>query len=50
MPLSQKSLLNDAIVCTALKHAWQDSNPGVMGGHEEGGFIAQDAANNLRIW
>lgn len=49
MPLSPQSLLNIPIVRTALKQAWQDSNPGVTGGHEEGGFIVQDAANKLSI-
>ena len=41
--------MNDTIVRDALKQAWQDSNPGVTGGHEEGGFIVQDVANNLSI-
>jgi hypothetical protein len=34
-------ILNDPAVCTALKQAWQESNPGVSGGHEEGGFLWQ---------
>jgi len=49
MPLSPKSILDNATVRAALKQAWQDSNPGVTGGHEEGGFIVQDAANNVNI-
>jgi len=43
------SVLNDSVVRIALKHAWQDSYPGVTGGHEEGGFIVLDAVNNLRV-
>lgn len=42
-------ILNNSVVRTALKHAWEDSNPGVTGGHEEGGFILQDSAGNLSI-
>ena len=49
MPLSPKTVLNNAIVRAALQQAWQDSNPGITGGHEEGGFIVQDAASNLSI-
>ncbi|GIK58839.1 MAG: hypothetical protein HND44_14500 [Chloroflexi bacterium] len=49
MPLSPKSVLSNAIVRAALKQAWLDSNPGVTGGHEEGGFVVQDAADNVRI-
>jgi len=49
MPLSPKSVLNNAVVRAALKQAWQDSNPGVTGEHEEGGFVLQDAANSLSI-
>jgi len=49
MPLSPKAILSNAIVYAALKQAWLDSNPGVTGGHEEGGFIVQDAADNVRI-
>lgn len=29
--------------------AWNESNPGVSGGHEEGGFILQDATGALRV-
>ena len=49
MPHSQKSILNDPAIRTALKQAWQDSNPGLTGGHEEGGFIVQDSGNNLSV-
>jgi hypothetical protein len=42
MPDSYKSILNDPAIRVALKQAWQDSNPGLTGGNEEGGFIVQD--------
>ena len=32
-------ILNDPAVRTALKQAWQESNPGVSGGHEEEGVF-----------
>lgn len=43
------SLLNDPTVRTTLRSAWLDSNPGVVGGHEEGGFILRDSAGILSI-
>jgi len=46
MPHSYESILNDPAIRIALKQAWQDSIPGLAGGHEEGGFIVQDSANN----
>lgn len=49
MPHSYESILNDLAIRIALKQAWQDSNPGLTGGHEEGGFIVQDSANNLSV-
>ena len=42
-------ILNDPAVRAALKQAWQESKPGVSGGHEEGGFILRDAAGNLSV-
>ena len=32
-----------------LKSAWEDSNPSISDGHEEGGFIVIDENENLRI-
>jgi len=49
MRLSLESILGTATVRAALQRAWQDSEPGVTGGHEEGGFIVQDDANNLTV-
>ena len=42
-------ILNDPAVRAALKQAWQESKPGVSGGHEEGGFILRDTAGNLSV-
>lgn len=49
MPLSPQSILNNPPIRAALKEAWQDSHPGITGGHEEGGFIVQDSGYNLSI-
>jgi hypothetical protein len=42
-------LLTDPGVRVALEQAWQESKPGVSGGHEEGGFILRDTAGNLSV-
>jgi hypothetical protein len=41
--------LNDPNVSAALQQAWLDSNPGVTGGHEEGGFIIRADSGNLQV-
>jgi hypothetical protein len=33
----------------ALKQAWQDSQPGVAGGHEEGGFVLRASTGKLSV-
>lgn len=38
-PTSVDALLKDQIVTAGLREAWFDSEPGLAGGHEEGGFI-----------
>ena len=48
-PYAHQSILNDPAIRIALKQAWQDSNPGLMGAHEEGGFIVQDLANQMSV-
>lgn len=50
-PMNQgyAEILNNPLVCAELKQAWEDSQPGVTGGHEEGGFILKDSAGNLSI-
>ena len=42
-------VLNDYAVRTALRKAWEDSQPGISGGHEEGGFVLHDAMTELRV-
>jgi hypothetical protein len=42
-------ILNNPLVCAELKQAWEDSKPGVTGGHEEGGFILKDSAGDFRV-
>lgn len=42
-------ILNNSLVCAALKQAWEDSKPGETGGHEEGGFILKDSVENLNV-
>ena len=42
-------ILNESYVRSELKQAWEDSNPGVTGGHEEGGFILRDGTGDFRI-
>jgi len=47
MPRTRAAILSDPVVRAAFKEAWIDSSPGISGGHEEGGFVAQDASGNL---
>jgi Domain of unknown function (DUF4329) len=49
--MNQRStdILNDRVVCTELKRAWENSNPGLTGGHEEGGFILKDPQGNFSV-
>jgi hypothetical protein len=42
-------ILNNSLVRTELKRAWADSNPGLTGGHEEGGFILKDSEENFNV-
>ncbi len=41
--------LNDPAVRDALKQAWLDSQPGIAGGHEEGGFILRDETGKITV-
>src|SRR5438552_2897736 len=43
------SLLNNPSVREAFRIAWLDSNPGIVGGHEEGGFILRDPTGMLSV-
>ena len=47
MPLTPRAILSDVNIRSALQQAWTDSNPGVTGGHEEGGFVVKNADANL---
>jgi len=47
--MPQRRSLNDPTIRAALKQAWEDSQPGLLGGHEEGGFILSDAIGHLKV-
>lgn len=49
MPLTAKAVLANTDVRHALQQAWIDSNPGMAGGHEEGGFVLRDADESLSV-
>jgi hypothetical protein len=49
MVQQRAAVLNNPTVRIALKRAWEDSQPGVTGRHEEGGFILRDAGGDLSI-
>lgn len=49
MPLTAKTVLTNADVRQALQQAWIDSNSGITGGHEEGGFVVRDAGRSLSV-
>lgn len=49
MPQQDVDLLSNSVVCAALKQAWLDSQPGIVGGHEEGGFILRDLGGSLSV-
>ena len=49
MSTSPDALLRELLICDALAQAWLQSNPGIDGGHEEGGFIVLDANGSFRV-
>ena len=49
MPSPRITILDEPVVCNALKQAWQESQPGLTGGHEEGGFILRDEAGKIGV-
>jgi len=49
MPLTPRAVLSNAKVRSGLQQAWTDSNSGVLGGHEEGGFVVKDVDESLRL-
>ncbi len=42
MKFSTPEILQNSEIVAELKRAWQDSEPNVLGRHEEGGFIVAD--------
>ncbi len=42
-------ILENQTILSKLKQAWLDSNPNILGGHEEGGFIAADDFGVLSV-
>lgn len=49
MKLSAIEIIENEIVLRELKTAWQDSDPSISDGHEEGGFIVIDEFENLSV-
>ena len=49
MPLTAKTVLSNTDARHAFQQAWIDSNPGMTGGHEEGGFVLRDVDANLSV-
>ena len=49
MPLTPRAVLSNANVRSALQQAWTDSNPGITGGHEEGGFVVRNTDGSLSV-
>lgn len=43
------TIIDTPVVHSALREAWEDSRPGVSGGHEEGGFILRDSSGNIAV-
>jgi hypothetical protein len=43
------TVLNEREILVALEQAWRDSQPGIIGGHEEGGFVLRDATGKLSV-
>ncbi len=49
MPKPYILILNDGTVRAAISQAWVESKPGIVGGHEEGGFITQERDGVLTV-
>lgn len=49
MAVDYKGLLKDRAVVAALKAAWQESQPDVSGGHEEGGFVLRNTNGEIEV-
>ena len=44
-----ETLLRVPAVVEGMRNAWLDSNPGPVGGHEEGGFVCEKAGGELVV-
>lgn len=49
MSENAKAILFDPVVLLALAQAWIDSQPGLTGGHEEGGFVLRGPDGKLNV-
>lgn len=49
MPSPRIAILDEPVIRNALKQAWQESQPGRTGGHEEGGFILRNEAGKISV-
>jgi hypothetical protein len=49
MSLTARTVLSNETVRSVLQQTWKDSNSGVSGGHEEGGFVVIDTDGNLNV-
>jgi len=49
MPSPRIAILVEVVVCDALKEAWRESQPGLTGGHEEGGFILRNEVGKISV-
>jgi hypothetical protein len=49
MAESAENLLTDRAIQNELRPAWQESNPGIAGGREEGGFNVRNPADQLIV-
>lgn len=49
MAQRRNTIFDDLAIRAALKQAWEDSQPGLIGGHEEGGFILLDKMGDLSV-
>jgi hypothetical protein len=49
MKFSASEISQNPSVIAELKRAWQASEPGISGGHEEGGFMVVDEPGILRV-
>jgi hypothetical protein len=48
-PFQPLDMLHEPAVRAALVAAWLDSQPGLTGGHEEGGFVVLEAGDKLAV-